>query len=236
MEAFGAAVDMGYRYLETDLHRTSDGVLVTFHDDTVDRTTDGTGPVSAFTWEELSDLDAAFRFAPHEDFPRRRQGVRVPSLAEVFEAFPGVRLVLDLKQSGCEVDLAGFLSARGVEDRVIVGSFSDARLARFRKASQGRVATSSGPAETVAIWAASRFGRPLRLKADALQIPEDFAFRVLADRKLVEAAEAAGRQVHVWTVNDPEHMARFLDVGVHGIITDRPDSLKQLLESRGEWS
>ena len=98
------------------------------------------------------------------------------------------------------------------------------------------MATSSGPAETLAIWTASRFGRPLRTKADALQVPEDFAFVALADRKLVDAAEAAGKQVHVWTVNDPDHMARFLDTGVHALITDRPDSLKQLLEARGEWA
>lgn len=235
MEAFQNAVDLGYRYLETDLHRTSDGVLVTFHDDTLDRTTDGTGPISRLSWEELTHLDAAYRFAPHEDFPRRGQGVRIPALSEVLEAFPDARLVLDLKQPGFEAELAGFLADHGAEDRVIVGAFSDARLARFRRASRGRVATSSGPAETLAIWTASRFRRPLRTKADALQVPEDFAFTVLADAKLVEAAEAAEKQVHVWTVNDPDHMARFLDAGVHALITDRPDTLKQLLESRGQW-
>ena len=235
MEAFQAAVDLGFRYLETDLHQTKDGVLVAFHDDTLDRTTDGLGPVSRLSWAELSEVDAAYHFAPHEDFPRRGQGVRIPALSEIFEAFPSIRLVLDLKEPGFEADLAQFLRERELEDQVIVGAFSDARLSRFRKASAGRVATSSGPAETVAIWTASRFGRPLRTRADALQIPEDFAFVVLADRKLVEAAEASGKQVHVWTVNDPDHMARFLDTGVHALITDRPDSLKQLLESRGEW-
>ena len=236
MEAFQAAVDLGYRYIETDLHQTSDGVLVVFHDDTLDRTTDGRGPVSAHSWDELGRFDAAYHFAPHEDYPRRDQGVRIPSLAELFDAFPDVRLVLDLKEAGFEADLASFLSANQLEDRVIVGAFSDARLSRFRKASRGRVATSSGPAETLAIWTASRFGRPLRTRADALQVPEDFAFVALADRKLVEAAEEADKQVHVWTVNDPDHMARFLDTGVHALITDRPDLLKQLLESRGEWS
>lgn len=235
IEAFQNAVDLGYRYLETDLHRTSDGVLVTFHDDTLDRTTEGAGPISRLTWEELSRLDAAYHFAPHEDFPRRGQGVRVPSLVEVLETFPDVKLVLDLKGPGFEAELAGLLTAHGAEDRVIVGAFSDTRLARFRRASRGRVATSSGPAETIAIWTASRIGRPLRTRADALQVPEDFAFVVLADSKLVAAAEAAGKQVHVWTVNDPDHMARFLDAGVHALITDRPDTLKQLLESRGEW-
>ena len=236
MEAFQAAVDLGYGYLETDLHRTRDGVLVTFHDDTLDRTTDGTGPVADLTWEELSGRDAAYNFAPHENFPRRDQGVRVPSLEEVFDAFPGIRLVLDLKQSGFELDLAAFLRSRGLEDQAIVGSFSDRRLRRFRAASGGRVATSSGPSETAALYLASRLGRALPSRADALQIPEEFAFVKLSDRKLIEAAEAAGRQVHVWTVNDPDHMVRLLDLGVHAIITDRPDILKSLLIERNQWT
>ena len=235
LEAFQAAVDLGYRYLETDLRRTSDGVLVTFHDDTLERTTNGHGPVSARTWEELGELDAGHHFAPHQDYPRRNRGVRIPSLEEVFDAFPAIRLVLDLKANGFEPELADFLRRRRLEDQVIVGAFSDARLARFRKASEGRVATSSGPAETLALWTAARFGRKLRLPADALQIPEEFAFIDLPDRKLVEAAEAGGRQVHVWTVNDPDHMARLLDTGVHALITDRPDTLKQLMEARGVW-
>jgi glycerophosphoryl diester phosphodiesterase len=235
MEAFQGAVDLGYRYLETDVHRSRDGVLMVFHDDTLDRTTNGSGPLSSRTAAELANLDAGYHFAPHNGYPRRGAGVGIPTLEEVVDAFPSIRLVLDLKEPGFEADLAAFLRTRGMEEQVIVGAFSDARLARFRKASEGRVATSSGPAETVALWTAARFGRTLRTKADALQIPEDFAFVVLPDRKLIDAAEAGGRQVHVWTVNDPGHMARFLDVGVHALITDRPDVLKQLLVARGEW-
>jgi len=162
MEAFQGAVDLGYRYLETDLHRSSDGVLMVFHDDTLDRTTNGSGPVASKTAAELADLDAAFHFAPHEGYPRRGAGVGIPTLEEVFEAFPAIRLVLDLKEPGFEADLAGFLRTRRLEDQVIVGAFSDARLARFRKASDGRVATSSGPAETLALWTAARFGRTLK--------------------------------------------------------------------------
>ena len=235
MEAFQGAVDLGYRYLETDLHRSSDGVLVVFHDDTVDRTTDGSGRVAARTWAELSELDAAYRFAPHQSYPRRGQGLRIPSLDELWESYPDARFILDLKEAGFESDLAEFLRERNGEDRVIVGAFSDSRLAKFRKASGGRVATSSGPAETLALWTAARVGRSLPTKADVLQVPEDFAFIRLPDRKLVEAAEEAGRQVHVWTVNDPDHMTRLLDTGVHALITDRPDLLKQLMEARGEW-
>ncbi len=236
MEAFQGAVDFGYRYLETDLHITADGVLVTFHDDSLERTTDGSGPVSSRNWDELAQLDAGHNFAPHEGFPRRGMGVTVPRLDELVGAFPNVRLTLDLKQAGCEQILAKFLRQGGLEDHVIVGSFSGRRLARFREASGGRVATSAGPAETLALWSAARFGRTLRTKADALQIPDEIAFVNLPDSKLLQAAEAGDLQVHVWTVNDPAQMSQLLDIGVHALITDRPDILKQLLQERGQWS
>ncbi|MBT8194610.1 MAG: glycerophosphodiester phosphodiesterase, partial [Acidimicrobiia bacterium] len=167
MESFQGAVDLGYRYLETDLHRSIDGALMVFHDDTLDRTTNGSGAVSSRTAAELNQLDAAYHFAPHEGYPRRGTGVGIPTLDEVFDAFPSIRLVVDLKEPGFEADLAAFLRSRGLEYQVIVGAFCDARLARFRKASEGRVATSSGPAETLALWTAARFGRTLKTKADA---------------------------------------------------------------------
>ena len=236
MEAFQGAVDLGYRYLETDLHITADGVLVSFHDDSLERTTDGSGPIGSRTWDELRQLDAGYNFAPHQRFPRRDKGATVPRLDEVVTTFPEVRLTPDLKQAGLEETLAHFLRDEKLEDRVIVGSFSGRRLARFREASAGRVATSAGPAETLAIWTAARFGRRIRTKADALQVPDEVAFVNLPDRKLLQAAAGGGLQVHVWTVNDPAQMSQLLEIGVHAIITDRPDTLKQLLQARGEWS
>jgi glycerophosphoryl diester phosphodiesterase len=232
MAAFQAAVDLGIKFLETDIHRTRDGVLVCFHDAGLHRTTDGIGEIKKHTLEELSGRDAGFWFAPHEDYPRRGEGIGIPTLEEAMEAFPDVGFILDLKEAGYEEDLARFLADNGWEDRVIVGSFSDRRLRAFRKASEGRVATSAGPTESLAIFAASRVNRSLNTPARALQFPEELLFRTLADRALINAAEELGRQVHVWTVNDPSHMAAFLDAGAHGIISDRPDLLIDLIESR----
>ncbi len=236
MMAFQGAVDLGIRFLETDVHRTADGVLVCFHDDSLHRTTDGIGPVRDHMWSEIRDRDAGFWFAPHQGFPERGRRVTVPTLQEAMEAFPGVGFVLDLKETGFERELAGFLKKHGWQDRVIVGSFSDRRLRTFRKASDYQIATSAGPAESIAIFAASRRGRTLKTPARALQFPEEFMFRTLADRSLIEVSEAVDRQVHVWTVNDPSAMSAFLDTGVHGIITDRPDVLVDLIEARGPRS
>jgi len=235
LPAFQGARDLGLRLLETDLHVTRDGVLVAFHDHLLDRTTNGEGPIADRWWPELELIDAGHNFAPHAGYPWRNKGIKIPRLDELMETFGDAGFVLDLKQPGTEERLAELLKQRGWEDRVVVGSFSDLRMRRFRKASKGGVWTSSGPVEAFAHWSASRLGRRLPGPAKAIQIPEEFAFRRLVDRKLTESAHAAGRQVHVWTINDPEVMDHLLDAGVDGIITDRPDLLRALLERRQQW-
>ena len=131
MTAFQGAVDLGFRYLETDLHTSADGVLVCFHDDTLDRTTDATGRVDHRTYAELRRIDAGFRHDPLRGFPFRGTGISVPSLEEVVITFPDVHLTLDLKQSGIEELLAEMVDRLDLHDRVIVGSFKDGRIARF---------------------------------------------------------------------------------------------------------
>lgn len=235
MEAFEAAVDLGFGHLETDLHITRDGVLVCVHDDTVDRTTDGTGPVESFTFEEIRGLDAGFRHRARDGYPFRSQGVRIPAFEEVIKAYPDTRFVVDLKIDGMEEALTSLIDRHGLHDHVIVGSFSDARLSRFRQVSGGRVPTSTGR-ETSRMWVvASRLGRQGPPIGSALQLPTRMKGLRVVDERLVGTAQAAGLQVHVWTVNRPSEMELYLDIGVDGIITDRPDLLKALLVERGEW-
>ena len=225
MEAFQGAVDLGFRYLETDLHATADGVLVCFHDDTLDRTTDATGRVTDLTLAELQRIDAGFRHDPLKSFPFRANGVRVPTLDEVVLTFPNALFTLDLKQAGIEHLLDDAVKRLDIRDRVIVGSFKDRRIARFRKLAGPGVATSSGPWETRALWASARIGRPLSIRADALQVPPSYGRTTVVDDRFVRAAHAVGKQVHVWTINEPEEMRRMLDLGVDSLITDRADIL-----------
>lgn len=231
MPAFQGAVDLGYRYLETDLHVTKDGVLVTHHDHTIDRTTDGSGRVSGFTLAELQRFDAAASF--ERDGDRPWSAVPIPTLEEVMSTFPDTILTLDLKESGLEPILGLLLSRHGWWDRVIVGSFSDRRLRRFRREAGGRVATSAGRVETARFLAAARAGRVPSIAADALQVPTAARRVTVVDRKTVAAAHAALKQVHVWTVNEPAEMHRLFDLGVDGIITDRPDLLNEVIAERG---
>lgn len=233
MLAFEGAVGLGYRYLETDLHLSADGVLVTFHDDTLERTTNGSGPVSKHTLAELKALDAGYRFDPVHHFPHRGTGVNIPTFAEVVESFPEAVFTLDLKEPGLEQALADTIDNLGIDDRVIVGSFKDRRTRRFRKIVGEHVATSSATYETARLVLSSKAGRPVNIRADALQVPIRAKGITVVDRKLVEGAHALGKLVHVWTVNDPDEMAELLDLGVDGIITDRPDLLADLMNERG---
>jgi glycerophosphoryl diester phosphodiesterase len=234
MVAFQWAMDLGLCYLETDVHASRDGRVVVFHDHRLDHLTDGAGMVWDRDWEDLRRLDAAFGFDPGHGHPLRGTGVGIPLLEEVLAAFPQCLLNLDLKQAGIEDLLAAEITRLGAEDRVLVGSFHDRRLARFRRASAGRVATSAGPAEVVAALGAARLGRPLGGAADAYQVPERSGRLRVVTPRFVEAAHRAGKQVHVWTVNEPAAMNRLLDLGVDGLVTDRADLLDAVLVERGQ--
>lgn len=235
MEAFSGAVALGYRHIETDLHLTRDGTLVCLHDPTLDRTTDGSGPVSQVTFDELSELDAGYRHTGVEGTAFRGKGIQVPSLEEVVDAFPDVAFVVDLKTDDLVGPLVELIDRLGLHDRLIVGSFSDRRLAEFRAVVGPSVATSTGSALSRSWVFASRMGRGVTCDAAALQLPRTSRGIKVIDRRLIDAAHALGLQVHVWTVNHPAEMAELLDLGVDGIITDRPDVLKGLLVERGAW-
>ncbi|MDF1595802.1 MAG: glycerophosphodiester phosphodiesterase [Acidimicrobiia bacterium] len=229
MTAFQGAVDLGFRYLETDLHTTADGILVCFHDDTLERTTDATGLITDRTFAEVQRLDAGFRHEPLKGFPFRGRGVTVPALEDVLTAFPHALFTLDLKQSGIEHIVVEMINRLRLHDRVIVGSFKDLRIARFRKMAGRSVATSAGPWETRALWAGARLGRSLRIPADALQVPVSYGRTTVVDARFVHAAHEAGKQVHVWTVNEPDEMRYLLDLGVDALISDRVDIVHQVM-------
>lgn len=236
MEAFAGALGLGYSHLETDLQITADGVLVCVHDQTVDRTTEGSGAVDSFTLDELQALDAGFRHGSRDGFRFRSTGVRIPALEELVTSFRDARLVVDLKRDGLVEPLARVIDHHRLHDRLIVASHSDGRLAHFRTVTGGRVATSTGSTFSRLWFLVSRAGlRGPGRGSSALQLPTQTRGVRVIDERLVDVAHSAGLQVHVWTVNRANEMERFLDIGVDGIVTDRPDLLKGVLLERGEW-
>ena len=235
MVAFEGAVALGFEWLETDLHMTADGVLVCVHDPTLDRTTDSTGPVSAITTDRLATIDAGYHHGPRDDHPYRGRGARIPRLEEVVTAYPDVRMIVDLKTDGLVDELWRLVERHDLHDRIVVGSFSDRRLAAFRRRSGGSVATSTGPGRSLAAYAGALAGRAPRL-ADAVQFPVSVGPLRPLSARTVASFHRAGYQAHVWTVNDADAMRRFYDLGVDAVITDRPDILREVLTERGQWS
>ncbi len=237
MAAFQGAVDLGYKYLETDVHATADGVLVCFHDPVLGRTTEASGLVVKRTLAELGEIDAGYRFDPVHHFPARGRGVAIPSLEELAKTFPDVVITVDLKAAGIEQLMTDTISRLNLTDRVIVGSFLEKRVRKFRKIAGDRVATSAGPRETARIVFGTKAGMAPRVSADVLQVPEFHRRIHVVNERVIDIVQSQGKQIHVWTVNDLDEMARFLDLGVDGLVTDRPDLLKELLiERTGTWS
>jgi glycerophosphoryl diester phosphodiesterase len=233
MEAFQGAVDLGYRYLEIDVRKTRDDVVVVFHDAHLGRVTNGGGSITHWMWEDIRHLDAAWSFGGGQGYPRRGAGVEVPSLDELFATFPDIHVNIDLKGPRLEWAVADLIKRHRRDDRTLVGSFHDNRLARFRRVTRGRVPTSAGPARALAMWAASRVGATSRGPEVAYQVP--FEHPVLRlDQKYVDAVHASGAQLHAWTVNDAVTMHRVLDLGVDGIVTDRPDVLDEVVKERSD--
>lgn len=233
--SFQGVYELGYRHFETDLHITADGALVCMHDPTVDRTTESAGRVEHLTLEQLQSLDAGYRHGSPGGFTYRDSGAKVPTLEWLLTTFPDTSVVVDMKSEGLAEHLAALVDDLGAHERLIVGSFSDGRLAEFRAITGGRVPTSVGAIKARMWVLASRVGRGAGGDASALQLPTHLRGLRIIDQRLVDAAHGAGIQVHAWTVNTVTEMTRLLDLGVDGLITDRPDLLKDLLVERGEW-
>ena len=231
-EAFQGAIDLGYRYVETDVRISRDGVVVAFHDATLERTTNGVGAVDEWEFSDLQRLDAAWWFDEGNGYPRRGSGVQIPSLAEVFEMWPDAMFNIDLKGPGLEWAVADVIKRHGREGSTLIGSFVDHRIAKFRRITHGGIAVSAGPSTVLAMLAASRLGRTIRRPVAAYQLPFNYK-SVPIDRKLVDAIHRADAQIHTWTVNEAPDMHRLLDLGVDGIVSDRPDVLNEVLRERG---
>jgi glycerophosphoryl diester phosphodiesterase len=224
MAAFSRAVAEGYRYLETDVHVTRDGVLVAFHDDRLDRVTDGRGRISALTWDQVRGSLIGGREP-------------IPLMAEVLAAFPGTHFNIDPKTDRAVGPLIELLQSSGAIDRVGLGSFSDRRLATLRKGLGPGVATSLGPSGVALLVVAAKTGlSPRTGAAVSAQVPVRYGPVTVIGPAFIRAAHAAGLEVHVWTVDRPDEMRRLFDLGVDGIMTDRPDILRHVLVERGEWN
>jgi len=232
MAAFQRAVDLGYRYLETDAHATADGVVVAFHDRTLDRVTDRRGAIARLPYSEV----AKARIHGTEPIPR---------LEDLLGSFPEARFNIDLKDAPVIDPLARTLHRTKAWDRVCITSFSTRRLAQLRARlplfTDKDVCMSLGPRGVMALRAKS-YGGPaaklVRLAATGIacaQVPYGLGPVPFVTESFVAQAHELGLQVHAWTVNDPVEMHRLLDLGVDGIMTDDLIALRDVMTARGLW-
>lgn len=252
LHAMRRAIRAGAHAIELDVHATADRRLVVCHDATVDRTTDGAGRIADLTWEQIQRLDNAHWWVPdrvvdHDatDGEHTLRGrapgdadLRIPLLREVLETFPGTFLNLDIKETAPAVEpyeqlLADLLREHQRTDDVIVASFSDDATAAFHAAAP-EVSTAAGTNATAAFYFAVLQGdAPPPTTHHALQVPPAFGGVTVVDERFVAGAHAHGLAVHVWTIDEADEMAALLDLGVDGIMTDRPSLLAQVLRARG---
>lgn len=232
--AFQQAAVLGVDVLEMDLHISLDGVLVIMHDETVDRTTDGTGALEEMTLEEIKALDAGYNWTPDNGatFPYRGNGITVPTLEEIFQTFPNYHMTIEIKNSerSMATPFCELIRTYQMENKVLVASFNDERIKEFRQACP-EVATSSARQETTVFVLLSKvfLGRTYSPKFESLQVPEESSGITVMTAQFVRAAHERRLHVEPWTIDDPEQMQLYIDWGVDGIITDIPDLMLELL-------
>lgn len=223
MASFAHAIALGYRYIETDVQVTADGRLIVFHDPVLDRLTDGRGRVEDLPWTDIAQARVGGREP-------------IPQLDEVLETWPDLRLNIDPKSDKAAEALITALRRHGVLHRVCVGSFSGKRLAAMRRALGPALCSSAGPWDVARVWSA---GHGLALPAPrgphCLQVPVTHRGLTVVTPSLLRVAHAHNLPVHVWTIDDGAEMDRLLEMGVDGIITDRPTLLRDVLRRRGQW-
>jgi glycerophosphoryl diester phosphodiesterase len=239
--AFERAVELGADVLEMDAHLTRDGQIVLMHDEEVDRTTDGTGLIEDLMLEEIRQLDAAYRWSNDagKTFPYRGQGIQVPTLEELFQKFPQMRYVIEIKLTQNPIDkpLCVLIRRHGMQDKVMIASFHDEAMQNFR-ATCPEVATSASRGEVTqfVLLGKTFLSGLIAPQYQSIQPPydpeESMNIPIMTER-FIREAHARNIRVEPWTVDDPGLMRQYIEWGVDGIITDRPDLMIEVLEEMG---
>lgn len=223
-EAFAASYALGYRYFETDVRATADGVALAFHDAHLERLTGVEALIRETPWAEVQQA----RIHGHAEILR---------MDDLLMAYPDVVFNIDVKEAASIEPFVEMVRRTGAADRIVVASFSHRRMTAVREALGPRQATSLSPQEVIGVRRAAD-GRRTRLLprwAACAQVPETFGERRIVDEAFVGLCHDLGMQVHVWTVDDAETVARLVGLGVDGIMTDRPRVLKAALQDLGQW-
>lgn len=244
MIAFEKAVSLGVDGFEIDIRLTKDEEIVVFHDETVDRTSNGAGFVKDLTIEELKQLNFGYHFEDLEgNFPYREQKVEIVTLRELFEIYPNMYINIDIKDGPDSYEgslmpskLWRLIEEFGAENRIVVTSFYSEQVDRFNLYAQNQVALGAGENDVRKAFTAftSQFGHLYHPKVDVFQIPTKFGVVSLESSKFIQFLGKLNIPVHFWTINNPNTMERLIKLGAKGIVTDRPDIAVPLLQQLEE--
>ena len=221
--SFDHAVGLGYRYIETDVQVTVDGVLVMFHDDDLAAETGVAGRIEDLTFAEVSELCLG------GEHP-------IPVFKTMVERYPETRFNIEPKADSAVEPLIETIRELDLHDRVCIGSFNDARVRRTKEALGPDLATSPGPSGLASLLARSVVRSRGPVEHAAVQIPTGYnGIPLASSKRLIRRFQRLGLQVHVWTINDEAEMIALLDAGVDAIMTDRTELLRDVLTARGQW-
>ena len=239
MYAFEKAVEIGADVLEMDAHITKDGQIVLMHDEKIDRTTEGTGLIENLSLSELKKLDAAYKWSNDDGktFPYRGQGIEVPTLEELFQKFPQMRYVIEIKLTQNPIDkpLCDLIRKYGKQDKVVVASFHDEAMQNFRKTCP-QVATSASRGEVTKFVLLGKvfLSGLVAPQYQSIQPPYDPSESMnvpIMTKRFIHEAHAKNVAVEPWTIDDPQLMKQYIEWGVDGIMTDRPDLMIEVLKN-----
>jgi len=222
MAAFQSAVNIGYRYLETDVHLTSDGKVIAFHDHVLDRVTNMSGKIAEMPYSLIQNALIA------EQSP-------IPLLEELLEAFPEARFNIDPKDDRVVGPLSEIIASTDSADRICVASFSDKRTREVSRLVGKRLCTGVGPSGVTRLRLGKLPLRLTRISGECVQVPLTVAGVPLITPLFVQRVHSVGKVIHAWTINDEEKMHHLIDIGVDGIMTDKPNLLKSVLTEHGLW-
>ncbi|HYF92677.1 MAG TPA: glycerophosphodiester phosphodiesterase [Symbiobacteriaceae bacterium] len=243
LESFRLGLEQGADILETDVHLTKDGVVVVSHDETIDRMSNGSGYINSMTLNELRQYDFGYKFTPDggKTFPYRGKGVRIPTLEDLFKAFPGVRVNIELKQEdpAIEEQVWDVIRKYGMEDKVLINAFPSKPMERWATVAGDRTATGATMGNMIefVIYYLLHLDWLYHPRVDAFQLPTSDKAGPLTvhfdTERMVERTHKLGMKIHYWTINDEETMRRLVSIGADGIITDRPDVAVTVLKEAG---
>lgn len=240
MAAFDRSFHLGVDVFEYDIHQTADGHLVVIHDPSVDRTTDGRGLINEMTLAEIQALDAGYHFKDEDgNYSYRNQGVSIPTVREVFETYPKMRQLIEIKDTNNPVlydrmieQLWELIQEYEMEDQVMIGSFDHEINERFESYSEGKIPIGAGEqmVREFANLHVPYLNGLAKSSVDSLQLPVEEEGHNLASKNIIQSAKKRNMAIYYWTINEKEEMKDLILKGVDGLITDYPDRMKEVLK------